>query len=65
MFLEKSQAPECYLICCCTISIPTAILRDEIIASQKNDEGMAHIKRRIQEGDMKVGCFHEDVEGTL
>jgi hypothetical protein len=43
----------------------TPILRDEIIASQKNDEGMAHIKRRMQEGDSKVACFHEDVEGTL
>jgi hypothetical protein len=26
---------------------------------------MAHIKRRMQEGDPKVDCFHEDVEGTL
>jgi hypothetical protein len=26
---------------------------------------MAHIKRRIQEGDPKVACFCEDVEGTL
>jgi hypothetical protein len=43
----------------------TPILRDEIIASQKNDEGMAHIKRRIQGGDPKVACFCEDVEGTL
>jgi hypothetical protein len=25
----------------------TPILRDEIIASQKNDEGMAHIKTRM------------------
>jgi hypothetical protein len=29
----------------------TPILRDEIIAAQKNDEGMCHIKRRMQEGD--------------
>jgi hypothetical protein len=29
----------------CTL---TPILRDEIIASQKNDEGMGHIKRRMQ-----------------
>jgi hypothetical protein len=41
------------------------ILRDEIIAAQKNDEVMGHIKRRMQEGDPKVTCFHEDVEGTL
>jgi hypothetical protein len=40
-------------------------LRDEIIAARKNDEGMGHIKRRIQEGDPKVTCFREDVEGTL
>jgi hypothetical protein len=43
----------------------TPNLRGEIIATQKNDAGMAHIKRRIQEGDPKVACFHEDVEGTL
>jgi hypothetical protein len=41
------------------------ILRDEITASQKNDEGMGHIKRRMQEGEPKVACFHEDAEGTL
>jgi hypothetical protein len=26
---------------------------------------MAHIKRRIQESDPKVACFHEDAEATL
>jgi hypothetical protein len=26
---------------------------------------MGHIKRRMQEGDPKVACFLEDVEGTL
>jgi hypothetical protein len=45
------------------ILMPT--LRDEIIAAQKNDEGMDHIKRRMQEGDPKVACFREDAEGTL
>jgi hypothetical protein len=45
--------------------ILTPIVRDEIIAAQKNDEGMGHIKRRMQEGDLEVACFHEDVEGTL
>jgi hypothetical protein len=40
-------------------------LRDEIKTAQKNDEGMSHIKRRMQEGDPKVACFHEDAEGTL
>jgi hypothetical protein len=41
------------------------ILRDEIVAAQKNDEGMGHIKRRMQEGDPKVACFRGDVEGIL
>jgi hypothetical protein len=45
--------------------ILTPTLRDEIIAAQKNDEGMSHIKRRMQEGDMKIACFREDAEGTL
>jgi hypothetical protein len=40
-------------------------LRDEIIAAQKNDEGMDHIKRRMKEGDPRVTCFCEDAEGTL
>jgi hypothetical protein len=40
-------------------------LRDEIIVSQKDDEGMGHIKRIMREGDPKVACFHEDAEGTL
>jgi hypothetical protein len=26
---------------------------------------MGHIKRRMQGGDLKVTCFHEDVEGAL
>jgi hypothetical protein len=43
----------------------TTILRDEIIAAKKNDENMGHIKRRMQEGDPKVTCFYEDVEGIL
>jgi hypothetical protein len=43
----------------------TPTLKGEIIAAQKNDEGMGHIKRRIQEGDPKVACFLEDGEGTL
>jgi hypothetical protein len=40
-------------------------LRAEIIAAQRDDEGMGHIKRRMREGDPKVICFHEDAEGTL
>jgi hypothetical protein len=43
----------------------TPTLRDEIKTPQKNDEGMGHIKRRMQEGDPKVACFREDAEGTL
>jgi hypothetical protein len=43
----------------------TPSLKAEIIAAQKDDEGMGHIRRRMREGDPKVACFHEDVEGTL
>jgi hypothetical protein len=43
----------------------TPILRDEIIAAQKNDKGIGHIKRRMQEGDPNVIYFREDAEGTL
>jgi hypothetical protein len=43
----------------------TPTMRGEIIVAQKNDAGMAHIKRSIQEGDPKVACFREDAEGTL
>jgi hypothetical protein len=40
--------------------ILTPILRDEIIAMQKNDEVMAHLRRRLLEGDPK-----KDAEGIL
>jgi hypothetical protein len=43
----------------------TPILRDEIIAAQNNDEGMAHLRRRSSECDLKVNCFHEDEKGIL
>jgi hypothetical protein len=43
----------------------TPTLRDEIIAAKKCDDGMGHIKQRMQEGDQKVACFHKDVEWTL
>jgi hypothetical protein len=43
----------------------TPTLTGEVIATQKNNAGMAHIKRRIQEGDPKVACFREDAERTL
>jgi hypothetical protein len=38
----------------------TPTLRAEIIAAQKDDEGMGHIKRRMLERDPKVACFRED-----
>jgi hypothetical protein len=43
----------------------TPTLRVEIIAAQKDDEGMDHIKRRMRDGDPNVACFREDAEGTL
>jgi hypothetical protein len=39
----------------------TPLFREEIIATQKNDEGMTHLRRRLLEGDLKVNCF--SVEG--
>jgi hypothetical protein len=43
----------------------TPILSEEIVAAQKNDEGMSHIRRRMQEVDPKVTCLCEDAECTL
>jgi hypothetical protein len=43
----------------------TPTLRAKIIAVQKTDESMGHIKRRMREGDPRVACFHEEAEGTL
>jgi hypothetical protein len=43
----------------------TPTLRAEIIAPQKTDESMGHIKRRMREGGPGVTCFREDAEGTL
>jgi hypothetical protein len=43
----------------------TPTLRTEIIAAQKTDESMGHIKRRMREGDPRVACFREDVKGML
>jgi hypothetical protein len=43
----------------------TPTLTSEIITAQRHDKGMRYIKRRMREGDSKVACFHEDVEGTL
>jgi hypothetical protein len=38
----------------------TPALRSEIIAAQKSDEGMGHIKRTMRDGDQKIVCFCED-----
>jgi hypothetical protein len=43
----------------------TPLLREDIITAQKNDEGMAHLRRQLSKGDPKVNCFHEDAEGIL
>jgi hypothetical protein len=43
----------------------TTTLKAKIIAAQKDDEGMGHIKRRMLESDSKVTYFHEDAQGTL
>jgi hypothetical protein len=43
----------------------TPLLREEIIAAQNNDEGMSHIRRRMQEDDLNVNYFREDEEGIL
>jgi hypothetical protein len=43
----------------------TPTFRVEIIAAQKDDEGMGHIKRRMLEADPKVTCFREDAQGML
>jgi hypothetical protein len=45
--------------------ILTPVLRGEIIAAQSSDEGVAHIKRRLTEGDPKVNYFRVDEEGIL
>jgi hypothetical protein len=40
------------------------MLREEIIIAQSNDEGVAHIKRRLTEGDSRVDCFRVHEEGA-
>jgi hypothetical protein len=39
-------------------------LKAKIVAAQKDDEGMGHIRRRMREGDPKVAYFYKDAEGT-
>jgi hypothetical protein len=43
----------------------TSVLRREIIAVQSIDTGVAHIKRRLTEGDPKVNYFRVDERCTL
>jgi hypothetical protein len=43
----------------------TPTLREEIIASQKNDEGMTHLRRILSWSDPKVSCFCDDAKGIL
>jgi hypothetical protein len=43
----------------------TPVLRGEIIVAQSIDTGVAHIKRRLTEGDPKVNCFYVDEKDTL
>jgi hypothetical protein len=42
----------------------TPMLRGEIIAAQSNDEGVAHIKRRLTKGDPMVNYFRVEDEGA-
>jgi hypothetical protein len=37
----------------------------EIIASQQQDVGVSHIKRKLTKGDPKVSCFHVDGKRML
>jgi hypothetical protein len=36
-----------------------------IIDPKKEDVMISNIRRRLEEGDPQVECFHEDEEGTL
>ena len=41
--------------------VPT--LREQIIAAQRKDKGIAHIKRRLKDGEDL--CFKQDQDGVL
>jgi hypothetical protein len=43
----------------------TPMLRGKIITAQSIDAEVAHIKRRLTEGDPKVNCFRVDEEDIL
>src|SRR5947207_2309311 len=38
-------------------------LRDQIVAAQRNDKGIAHIKRRLKDGEDL--CFSQDQDGVI
>src|SRR5207237_3826864 len=38
-------------------------LRDQIITAQHNDKGIAHIKRRLKDGEDL--CFNQDQDGVI
>src|SRR5438105_2156637 len=38
-------------------------LRDQIVAAQHNDKGIAHIKRRLKNGEDL--CFKQDQDGVI
>src|SRR5207244_6424161 len=38
-------------------------LRDQIVAAQRNDKGIAHIKRRLKDGEDL--CFKQDQDGVI
>src|SRR5207237_9557318 len=38
-------------------------LRDQIVAAQRNDKGIAHIKRRLKNGEDL--CFSQDQDGVI
>ena len=41
--------------------VPT--LREQIIAAQRNDKGISHIKRRLEDGEAL--CFKQDQDGVV
>src|SRR5438128_8647610 len=41
--------------------VPT--LKEQIIAAQRNDEGVAHVKRRLEDGEDL--CFRQDPDGVI
>jgi hypothetical protein len=38
-------------------------IKEDVIAAQKMDVGMGHIRRRLELGEAK--CFHKEIDGVL